>query len=160
MVICICKIHVFNGVTHVKSYKISGSCHTYLMYFFEIFTSGKYHRDMKALIILVSNSKHFRIYGISTKQQIDVPQLTNNLWSWKPTGVSSLTQEIQKWHQNCPKTLLVLSYRKIPSKFIIQYISVKENHVALQLSNFVFLDRTVSNITNLMWWKNELKFFI
>ena len=130
------------------------------MYFFEIFTSGRYHRDMKALKILASNSKHFRIYGISIKQQINVPRLTNNLWSWKPTGVSSLTQEIQKWHRNCPKTLLVLSYGKILSKFIIQYISVKENDVALQLSNFVFLDRTVSNITNLMWWKNELKFFI
>ena len=48
---------------HVKSYKISGSCHHYLMDFSEIFTSERYHRDMKALKILASNSKHFRICG-------------------------------------------------------------------------------------------------
>ena len=32
--------------------------------FFEIFTSVNYHRDMKALKILASNSKYFRIYDI------------------------------------------------------------------------------------------------
>ena len=37
------------------------------MDFFEIFTSGRYHTDMKALRILASNSKHFRIYSISKK---------------------------------------------------------------------------------------------
>ena len=40
------------------------------MDFFEIFTSGRYHRDMKALKILASNSNHFRIYGIFKKWQI------------------------------------------------------------------------------------------
>ena len=41
------------------------------MDFFEIFTSGKKNRDMKVLKILASNSKHFRIYGIFKKWQID-----------------------------------------------------------------------------------------
>ena len=44
--------------------------------FLEIFTSSRYHRDMKALKILASNSKHFRIYGIFKKWQIGVPRLT------------------------------------------------------------------------------------
>ena len=43
---------------------------------FQIFVSGRYHRDMKALEILVSNSKHFRIYGIFKKWQIGVPRMT------------------------------------------------------------------------------------
>ena len=46
------------------------------MDFFEVFTSGRYHRDMKALKMLASNSKHLRIYGIFKKCQIDVPQVT------------------------------------------------------------------------------------
>ena len=38
----------------------------------EIFTSGRYHRDMKTLkILLASNSKRFRIYGIFKKLQIN-----------------------------------------------------------------------------------------
>ena len=44
--------------------------------FFEIFTSGSYHRDMKALKILASKSKHFRIYGTFNKWKIGVLQLT------------------------------------------------------------------------------------
>ena len=39
--------------------------------FLEIFTSGGYHRDMKILRILASNSKRFRVYGIFKKLQID-----------------------------------------------------------------------------------------
>ena len=35
-----------------------------LWIFFGIFTSGKYHRDMKIPKILASNSKPFRFYGI------------------------------------------------------------------------------------------------
>ena len=38
---------------------------------FEIFASGRYHRDMKILKILASNSKQFRVYGILKKLQID-----------------------------------------------------------------------------------------
>ena len=42
------------------------------MDFLEIFTSGRYHRDMKILkILLASNSKRFKVYGILKKLQID-----------------------------------------------------------------------------------------
>ena len=37
----------------------------------EIATSGRYHKDMKILKILVSNSKRFRVYGIPKTLQID-----------------------------------------------------------------------------------------
>ena len=66
---CTCKIHV-------KSHKISGLCHPYLMDCFEIFTSGRCHRDLKDLKISASNSKHFRIYSIFKKFQIGVPRMT------------------------------------------------------------------------------------
>ena len=46
------------------------------MDFFEIFISVRYHRNMKALKILASNSKHFKIYGIFKKWQIGVPRMT------------------------------------------------------------------------------------
>ena len=36
--------------------KSSRACHTYHMVFLEIFTVGKYHRDMAILKILASNS--------------------------------------------------------------------------------------------------------
>ena len=41
------------------------------MDFLEIFTSGRYQRDMKILKIFASNSKQFRVYGILKKLQID-----------------------------------------------------------------------------------------
>ena len=41
------------------------------MNFLEIFTSGKYHRGMKVLKILASDSKWFRVYGIFNKWKID-----------------------------------------------------------------------------------------
>ena len=41
------------------------------MDFLEIFTSGRYHRDMEILKILASNSKSFRVYDIFKKLQID-----------------------------------------------------------------------------------------
>ena len=44
--------------------------------FFEIFTSGRYNKDMKALKKLASNSKHFRIYCNFKKRQIGVPRMT------------------------------------------------------------------------------------
>ena len=58
----------FTGQFHAKS---SRACHPYLMDFLEIFTSGRYHRDMKILEILSSNSKWYRVYGIFKKWQID-----------------------------------------------------------------------------------------
>ena len=38
----------------------------------EIVTSGKYHRDLKALKILACNSKNFKIYGACNKWQVGV----------------------------------------------------------------------------------------
>ena len=43
----------------------------YLMNFLEIFTSGRYHTDVKILKILASNSKRFKIYGIKKLQTDD-----------------------------------------------------------------------------------------
>ena len=45
--------------------------HLYLMGFLEIFNSGRYHREMKILKILTSNSKRFRVYCIFKKLQND-----------------------------------------------------------------------------------------
>ena len=58
----------FTGQFHAK---LSRACHPYLMDFSEIFTSGRYHRDMKILKIIASNSKRSRCYGIFKKWQID-----------------------------------------------------------------------------------------
>ena len=41
------------------------------MDFLEILASGRYHRDMKILKILASNSKRFTVYGIFKTLQID-----------------------------------------------------------------------------------------
>ena len=43
----------------------------YLVGFLEIFTSGRYHRDMKVLKILASNFRRFRVSGIFKKLQVD-----------------------------------------------------------------------------------------
>ena len=43
----------------------------YLMDFSEIYTSVRYHRDMKILKILACNSKQLRVYGIFKRLQID-----------------------------------------------------------------------------------------
>ena len=51
----------FTGYFHAK---LSRACHSYLIDFLEIFTSGRYQRDKKILKILASNSKWFRVYGI------------------------------------------------------------------------------------------------
>ena len=39
--------------------------------FCRIFTSGRYHRDMKVLKILASNFRRFRVSGIFKKLQVD-----------------------------------------------------------------------------------------
>ena len=49
----------FIGKFHDKSFRV---CHLYITDFLEIFTSSRYHRDMKILKILASNSKRFRVY--------------------------------------------------------------------------------------------------
>ena len=73
VVVHICKNMSLMEKFHVKSYKISGSCHPYLMDCSEYFASDRYYRDMKALKILASNFKHFRIYGVFSKSKIGVP---------------------------------------------------------------------------------------
>ena len=64
----------------------------YLMDFLEIFTSGRYHRDMKALKILASNFKWFRVYGIFKKLQIDgifkKLQINDDKWGPPNTTIS------------------------------------------------------------------------
>ena len=72
VVVCIYKIHVFNGVITCQIIQNFWN----ISYFFEIFTSRRYHRDMKILRILASNSKHFRIYRIFKKWKIDMLWLT------------------------------------------------------------------------------------
>ena len=44
--------------------------------YFEIFVSGRYHREKKALKILASSCKHLKIYGTFDKWQFGVPRLT------------------------------------------------------------------------------------
>ena len=58
----------FTGQFHAE---LSRPFHPYLMDFFLIFASGRYHGDMKIIKILASNSKQFRVYGILKKFQID-----------------------------------------------------------------------------------------
>ena len=70
VVVCIC-IMLLIGQLHPKSYKISETGHPYLMDIFDIFTSGRYHRDMKILKTLTSKSKHFRFHGSFKKWQFD-----------------------------------------------------------------------------------------
>ena len=79
------------GLFHVKSYKISGSCYPYLIGFFEIFTSGRYNRDMKALKILVSSISEFMVFlkmanwcasdDILNTTFSLITSVSNNLWS-------------------------------------------------------------------------------
>ena len=49
------------------NHKSSRACHAYLRDFFEIFSIDRYHRDMKILKILASNSKQFRFDESFTK---------------------------------------------------------------------------------------------
>ena len=49
------------------------------MDFFEIFTSSKYHRDMKILKVLASDSKWFRFYGIYKKLKIGTGRAPVNI---------------------------------------------------------------------------------
>ena len=119
------------------------------MDFFKIFISFRYHTDIK-LKILVSSSKHFRNHGIFKKWQIGAGRaltdilnttfsliISNNLWSWRSIWVCFLTQEIQKWHYNCPNTYwfwaIGKSYQSLPCGKLIC-----KKCVALQLSIFFF----------------------
>ena len=117
--------------------------------FFLIFTSRRYHRDMKALKIVASNLLEFMIFLKMTNwfASADILNTTfslkflfqrtygldNSLDMLSDSGNSKITS---KFSQN----LLVLRYRKVLSKIIFQYKSVKQNDMALQLSSFLFLD--------------------
>ena len=64
MVVCICKINVSMGwwvISNHTKFMDHVTLISYITCFVEIFTSGRYHKDMKALKILASNSKHFRV---------------------------------------------------------------------------------------------------
>ena len=65
--VCICKINVLNGGDSMLNHTKYLDDVTLTSFFFLIFTSARYHRDMNALKILASNSKHFRIYSIYSK---------------------------------------------------------------------------------------------
>ena len=121
------------------------------MEFFESFTSGRYHSDMKILKTLASNCKHLRIYGVFLKMAnwcalndilgtsfLLITSVPNNLWSQNFTRVCFLTQKKLKMTSKLPYCLLVLRYRKIQSKLIIQCISVKEKAVALFFKSHCF----------------------
>ena len=112
VVLCIRKIYVFHGV--IPCQLIQNFWIMPWIFFFEIFTSGRYHRDKKSLKILASKCKHIRIYGKVANwcASLDILNITFslitsvsiNLRSWIFTGVCFLFQEIQKWYANCPET--------------------------------------------------------
>ena len=77
------------------------------------FTSGRYHRDMKILKILASNSKQFWVYGIFKKLQIDDDRWGTQILHFLTWLLLKITSGLRntpgyafwkKWHQNCPKT--------------------------------------------------------
>ena len=143
-----------------KPYKTSGSSYPHLMHIFEISTSGWYSIDMKALKILASGFMDFGIYGISKKCQIYsmINFVSNNLWSWTFTVRRFLTQEIWKWNQNCPKTYWFWTIWKLYINLPFSMYLWKKKMWHYSWVIFLF-QITVSNVINLMWWKNELKFF-
>ena len=126
---------LFIGWFHVKS---SRACHPYLMDFFGVFTSGRYHRDMKIVKMLAPNSKQFRFSGIFKKWQnddrggrgkyyifLDNYCLKQPLALKIPLGMFFDSRN-SKMTSKLPKNLLVLSYWQILSKFAMRYISVKK----------------------------------
>ena len=99
------------------------------MAFFKIFISGRYHKDMKILKILASNSKWIRFYGIFEKWQIGTWCTPADIFL---VNVSLKQPLVLKIHLDMffdsrnSKILLVLSYTQILSKFTMQYVSVKK----------------------------------
>ena len=77
---------LFIGWFHVKS---SRACHPYLMDFYGVFTSGRYHRDMKIVKMLAPNSKQFRFSGIF-KNDVEIAQ--------KLTGIKLLANPIKVYN--------------------------------------------------------------
>ena len=102
VVVFICKIYVFNAVIARQIIQIFWIMSPLIMDFFEIFTSGRYHRKIKALKILSFNFKHSRIYGTFNKWQCSsadtsdttfslITSFSNNIWPWKCTKECFLT---------------------------------------------------------------------
>ena len=84
MVVCICKIHVFNGLIPCQITKNFWIMSHYLMDYFEIFT-----RISEFMVLLINDTlvclgSHFK-YNF----------FFDNVWSWKLPGVCFLTQEIK-----------------------------------------------------------------
>ena len=108
---------------------------------FEICTSDRYHRDMKILKMLASNSKRLRFYSIFKKWKIgngnalanilnttssQITSAQNKLWSWKLSWVSFLTQKFQKWYVKCSKTYCYWAIRRSYQIYHAVYICKKE----------------------------------
>ena len=72
-----------------------------------------------------------------------------------------LTQETQKWHWSFSKT-----YRQMLPKFTRQHISVnkkkqkKKNKTWYYSWVNFFFNRIFLNTKNMIWWENELQFFL
>ena len=139
------------------------------MNFFEFSTNGRYHRDMKILKVLASNSKQFRVYGIfkngklmmigegTAKYCIFLNNLclTSGLKN-SPGYVFSLRKL-----KNDIKIALNYWYWAIgkPIKIYHAVYICEKKDVALQLSK-VFFNSNLLNNLNLIWWKYELNFFL
>ena len=117
VVVCICKIHVFNRVIPCQIIQnfwiMSPLSHGF---FFEIFTSGRCHRKMKTLKILASNSKHFRIYGTFNKWQIGVPRLTFQILLF----LRSVLLQTASGRENSPGYVFWLKKSKSDIKFALK----------------------------------------
>ena len=111
------------------------------MDFFEICTSDRYHRDMKILKMLASNSKRLRFYSIFKKWKIgngnalanilnttssQITYAQNKLWPWKFSLVCFLTKEFQKWYVKCSKTYCYWAIRRSYQIYHAVYICKKE----------------------------------
>ena len=138
--VSICKIYVLNRVIPCQIIQNFSIMSPLSHVFFLIFTSRRYHRDMKALKIVASNLLEFMIFLKMTNwfASADILNTTislkflfqrtygldNSLDMLSDSGNSKITS---KFSQN----LLVLRYRKVLSKIIFQYKSVKQNDMAL-----------------------------
>ena len=137
------------------------------MDFFEICTSDRYHRDMKILKMLASNSKRLRFYSIFKKWKIgngnalanilnttssQITSAQNKLWSWKLSWVSFLTQKFQKWYVKCSKTYCYWAIRRSYQIYHAVYICKKEMwqytwvNVCYKMSSSSFLIHSQSSI--------------
>ena len=108
-----------------------------------VFTSSRYHRDMKILKILAFNSKRFRFMEFFKNDKLmmiewggKILQFLSNLsLKWSPVLKIALgmffDSRNSKMTSKLPYKLLGLSYRQILSNFTMQYIFVKKRDVAL-----------------------------